>query len=282
MTSRSVTTSRLLIVSPAAGGFDEETERRLQTALPGYRWLEFDPRKDFRRHLTATATVVVAGGDGTVGHVARALAGSRRRLGILPLGTYNNFAAGVGLPRRLSSALKVISAGTTRYVTLGRINDSAFLEVGAIGMFGDAMALGESAKEREWGTLGRELRAMAGAEPFAYTLSGDLEGEGEALSLVVANTPTTGAHMAIGGKQPSEPFLELSVQAGSSRIDVVSRLLRSATAQKHADETAMRFRFRSLRVTTKPRVRAFADATRAGRTPATITADVKALRVIHP
>ena len=66
---------------------------------PGYEQIEFDPRHDYRRSLSSRATVVVAGGDGTVGFVARALAGSRRRLGIIPLGTFNNFAHGLRIPR---------------------------------------------------------------------------------------------------------------------------------------------------------------------------------------
>jgi diacylglycerol kinase family enzyme len=60
--------------------------------------VDFNPRKDFTRELTPQATVVVAGGDGTIGFVARALAGTKRRLGILSLGTFNNFALGLGMP----------------------------------------------------------------------------------------------------------------------------------------------------------------------------------------
>ena len=90
--------------------------------------------------------MVVAGGDGTIAFVARALAGTRRRLGILPLGTYNNFARGLEFrqPRR---ALAVIRAGRTRAVTLGRVNDRYFLEAAAIGIFGEAILLGEKAKD---------------------------------------------------------------------------------------------------------------------------------------
>ena len=71
-------------------------QRRLSAAFPGYEQIDFDPGMDLGKLLTSNATVVVAGGDGTVGFVARTLAGSTRRLGILPLGTFNNFAHGLG------------------------------------------------------------------------------------------------------------------------------------------------------------------------------------------
>ena len=42
------------------------------------------------------------------------------------------------------------------------------------------------------------------------------------------------------------------------------------------------FKFRKLEVTTKPKVRIYADNAQLGRTPATITAELSALQVILP
>ncbi|MFZ0179258.1 MAG: hypothetical protein WAL84_05210, partial [Candidatus Dormiibacterota bacterium] len=70
--------TRVLIISVGAKGVTEATQRKLEAAFPGYLQIEFDARKDLRRCLSTRATVVVAGGDGTVGSIARALAGSRR------------------------------------------------------------------------------------------------------------------------------------------------------------------------------------------------------------
>jgi diacylglycerol kinase (ATP) len=275
-------TTRLLIVSSGAGSVTDEVESKLTAAFPDFRKVEFNPRQDFTRIITSNATVVVAGGDGTIGFVARALAGSRRRLGILSLGTFNNFALALGLPEDLDKAINVIREGRVRPVTLGRVDGKPFLEAAAIGFFGEAIALGDKAKEQAFGQLSRELRAVAGAKPFEYRITGDLEGHGRALSLVFNNTPSIGARMPVGDKTPIDPFLELSVHVGATRTDVIGRVLASALLDKHVEDEGMSFHFRSITIQTRPRINVYSDNFRAGRTPVTIKAAPGALRVILP
>jgi len=70
--------------------------------------------------------VVAAGGDGTVGEVVNGLIlaapGPTIPLGVLPLGTANDFGDLVGLPRALEAGARVIAAGRTRQIDAGRIN----------------------------------------------------------------------------------------------------------------------------------------------------------------
>src|SRR5258708_31345162 len=139
-------TKRLLIVGTGAKRVSDETQARLRVAFDGYRLLEFPPKEDFTHQLTAKATVVVAGGDGTVGYVARRLAGSKRRLGILPLGTFNNLALGLGLPEDLDRAIPAIRAGKRRAVTLGQAEDKPFLGAPASGPCGAATRFADEAQ----------------------------------------------------------------------------------------------------------------------------------------
>ena len=275
-------TSKLLIVSTDAGGVTDEIQTKLRASFDDFRVVDFHPRKDFTSHLTSRATVVVAGGDGTIGYVARALAGTRRRLGILSLGTFNNFALGLGMPEDLDKAIAVVRAGKTRPVTLGRANDKPFLEAAAIGLFGAEIVLGDEAKDKAFGQLTKGFQAVAAARPFEYEITGDFRGRGRALSLVFTNTPSTGAQMPIGDKKPTEPYLELSVPVGTSRSDIVSRMLSSALLDKHAEEDGMSIRFKTVTITTKPLVTVYADNAKVGRTPVTIAAHPGALQVILP
>lgn len=70
--------------------------------------------------------VVAAGGDGTVGEVVNGLilaaTGPTIPLGVLPIGTANDFGDLAGLPRALEAGARVIAAGHTRQIDAGQIN----------------------------------------------------------------------------------------------------------------------------------------------------------------
>ena len=134
---------------------------------------------------------MVAGGDGTIGFVSRALIDTDHTLGILSLGTYNNFAKGLGLPASLAGAIRVMKTGVLHKITVGKVGGTSFLEAAAIGMFGAAIELGEAIKDRHFGEFGQKLGVVTGAKPFRYEITGDLQGHGMAMSLVFANTPSS-------------------------------------------------------------------------------------------
>jgi diacylglycerol kinase (ATP) len=79
-------------------------------------------------------TVVVAGGDGSIGEIVNGLAARWTpgqpfpvRLGVLPMGSANDFAFAVGLPLPLADAAQVVASGTAKPVDLGKCNDRFFL-----------------------------------------------------------------------------------------------------------------------------------------------------------
>jgi diacylglycerol kinase (ATP) len=63
--------------------------------------------------------VIAAGGDGTIGAAATHLAQSELPLGILPLGTSNDFARALQVPLELADACQAIAAGQIISVDLG-------------------------------------------------------------------------------------------------------------------------------------------------------------------
>jgi diacylglycerol kinase (ATP) len=275
--------SSLLILSSKAGSMTPEIEAKLRKAFDGSLVVEFDPKMDLEKLVGATATIVVAGGDGTIGWAVRQLADTRHPLGILSLGTFNNFAKSLHLPTTVDAAIRVIKTGKLHPITLGRLNGKIFLEACAIGLFGETIAAGESAKDRAFGAFAEDVKHIAEARPFTYELSGDIRGSGTAMSLVFTNTTSIGSQMPVSDKTPKDPYLELSVHAGGSRTDIVKRVLARAILSKHKEGgLGQVFRFGKLEVTTKPKVRIYADNVQLGRTPATITAELSALRVILP
>jgi diacylglycerol kinase family enzyme len=273
----------MLILSSKAGSMTPAIEAKLRKSFPRSVVMEFDPRMDIDSMVSPKATIIVAGGDGTIGWVVRRLAETRHPLGILSMGTFNNFAKSLGLPTNVNSAIRVVQTGRPRAITLGRVNDTIFLEAAAIGLFGEFITAGESAKDRAFGQFAEDLKHIAEAKPFTYELTGDIRGSGTAMSLVFTNTSSTGAQMPVSDKTPVDPYLELSVHAGATRSDIARRVLARVVLSKHKEGgLGQVFKFRKLVVTAKPNVRIYADNAKVGRTPAVITAELSALKVILP
>lgn len=80
-------------------------------------------------------SIVGAGGDGTIMTVAGALLDSGHRFGVLPLGTFNYFARGLGIPEDPKGAAEVILAGGTRKVSLAEANGQVFLNNISLGIY---------------------------------------------------------------------------------------------------------------------------------------------------
>jgi diacylglycerol kinase (ATP) len=283
MTTSASLATRLLVLSPGAGSMTPEVEAKLREAFADDLIIEFDPKKDFQKLISPQARVVVAGGDGTIGFVVRKLADTRHPVGILSLGTFNNFAHSLGVPDDLDGAIRTVKEGRPRAITLGRVNGKVFLEACAVGLFGEIIAIGEAAKDHAFGELAARLRRGIESKRFRYELTGDFEGSGTAKSLVFTNTPSTGAGMLVGDSTPMDPYLEFSVHAGGSRYDIFRRVVMSALRGKnHESHPDQMFKFRKLKVTTRPNARVYADDAEVGHTPVTISAEKSTLSVILP
>lgn len=224
---------------------------------------------------------MVAGGDGTLGRVLPALAGTRVHVGLLPVGTYNNFARALGIPDDLDRAIQVVRTGRPRAIKLGRVNGVPFLELAAAGLFGELIALAEAAKDLAFGELGEQLQHLAEAREFRYELSGDLEMAGVARSLVFSNTPTTGAHVPVGDATPDDPYLELALSMTTTG-GMLGQIGAGLTHQPNPAAADSNLHFRRLSVQTDPPVPVYADALEVGRTPVTVEVDPGALTVIEP
>lgn len=93
-----------------------------------------DLDQQIRMHGRGYDTIVIGGGDGTLNAAADALLDLGRPLGILPLGTANDLARTLGLPQDPAAAARVIAAGHTRQIDLGRVNDRWFFNAASVGL----------------------------------------------------------------------------------------------------------------------------------------------------
>ena len=111
------------------------------------------------RHADHFDMAIVGGGDGTLNNAAAGLAYSGLPLGVLPMGTANDFARTMGIPADPLQAAEIIAAGHQKTVDLGEVNGHLFFNVASIGFSAELAAeLTEHAKKR-WGTLGYAIVA---------------------------------------------------------------------------------------------------------------------------
>ncbi|MCU6670199.1 lipid kinase YegS [Enterobacteriaceae bacterium H4N4] len=91
-------------------------------------------------HALGVETVIAGGGDGTINEVATALIAlpdaQRPALGILPLGTANDFATSAGIPEALDKALQLAIVGKATAIDIARVNDKTCFINMATGGFG--------------------------------------------------------------------------------------------------------------------------------------------------
>lgn len=118
-------------------------------------------------------TLILGGGDGSISSVVDFLAHHRAVLGLLPLGTANDFARTLGIPSEVAAACKTIACGKVVDVDLGLIGDNYYVNLASVGLsVGVTQALTPRLK-RTAGALAYPLAAVKAFlrhEPFSARL----------------------------------------------------------------------------------------------------------------
>src|SRR5262249_44541825 len=105
--------------------------------------------------------LIVGGGDGTISEAARCLAYQDMALGIVPLGTTNNFARTLGIPLDVPGAIGVLAAGKVADVDLGKAGDAIFANLVSAGLSGRVAAAVPHRLKRVTGRAAYPLTALA-------------------------------------------------------------------------------------------------------------------------
>jgi YegS/Rv2252/BmrU family lipid kinase len=80
--------------------------------------------------------LVSAGGDGTLNEILNGISSGKSVLGIIPIGSGNDFAAALGIPDDLEKAVRILIQGRPRKVDVAEVNGRWFTNSVAIGIDG--------------------------------------------------------------------------------------------------------------------------------------------------
>ena len=181
-----------------------------------------------------TTLVIAAGGDGTINTTINALwkTNSPARLGVLPLGTGNDFCRSLGIPLDPYEALRVIVSGRERAIDLGTIDFGHGVQrFGNVAAGGNADNMKEqltSELKTRWGALcyvRGAVAAMANLQGFPTRITID-EQEQHDLQLwnvVIANGEFSGGGMPVApGAMVDDGWLDVVAVLDGTPIDVAT------------------------------------------------------------
>lgn len=232
-------TTRLVFFNPASGSawIAERTMRAVArlAAVPGTQIHGTVPGSvadQVRTHLTPDITRVYAiGGDGTVGDVAGALAGTNVALGIIPCGTTNVLAREYGISLWTHRAVMQLEA-SNRSVPLRtwHVGEHTAVLGGGVGWDARVMWKSPTAMKRRLGRAGIALvgfREMARYEfpPLVVTGTDD---SGEEItmrgtSVILATVKRwAGGNTGIPQADPSDDFLDVVVLESRARWHLIA------------------------------------------------------------
>lgn len=104
--------------------------------------------------------VLAGGGDGTISAAASVLMGKDKALAVLPAGTMNLFARGLGIPISLDGAVAAFATGKVRAVDMASANGRPFVHQFSIGMHAKMVHLREKMQyASRWGKLKASAKA---------------------------------------------------------------------------------------------------------------------------
>jgi lipid kinase YegS len=175
--------------------------------------------------------VAAAGGDGTINEVVNGLDGYDVPLGIIPLGTANDFARQVGIPADADHAMDVILQRKPRRFDTATLNGRRFLNVSTGGIGAEATAETPSEAKETLGSVAYAitgLRKLADFHPnWARFSGGDFCYEGEFLMFAVGITRSTGGGtMVTPMAEADDGYFDLCIVEGMSRGEFARTVLK--------------------------------------------------------
>ncbi len=227
--------------------------------------------------------LAVAGGDGTVARAVQELTHSGTALGIIPLGTANNFATALHLPQDLPAALRVLAEGMVLDVDLGKLNGRYFIEAAGIGLFADALALyGQGTNKNFFKAIYTLLRIVfwMRARRVRLVVDGKVHGE-RAVMCTVANTYRMGYALPLApGAKVTDGELDVVI-IGNLTLRELLPYYRAVRAQVHLNlPKVSTLRAREVRIETRRRLNVHCDDQVLRLGPAVVTVQPGALKVL--
>lgn len=285
----------VLLVNPhSAGGKTLSLLPRVEQALDARRAVFRVQRTKGLEHGTEQALraveagelPVVMSGDGLLGAVGGAMAGSETPLGIVPSGRGNDLARVLGVPTDPERAVATLFAGHSRRIDVGEANGKRFLGIVSVGFDSECNRRANEVKliRSNLVYVYSLFRTLAGWKPARFTIRVDDERTRlSGYSVSVANNSTFGGGMRIAPDADLEDGLFDVIAIGEvGKLRFLANLPKVFKGTHVNGEDVRVFRASHLELSASRPFPVYADGEHLTDLPASLRVLPRALSVLTP
>jgi YegS/Rv2252/BmrU family lipid kinase len=285
----------VLLVNPAsAGGKTLRLLPTVEAALDARRAVFRVQRTKGLEHgaeqallaVEAGEVPVVLSGDGLLGAVGGAMAGSETPLGILPGGRGNDLARVLGIPSEPEEAVAALFSGQSRRIDVGEANGQRFLGIVSVGFDSEA---NRRANENHFlrGNLVyayAALRTLIGWKPARFTIRVDAERiRLTGYSISVANSKAFGGGMYIApDAELDDGEFDIVAVGAVGKLRFLGNLPKVFKGTHVEKDEVQVFRAPHLELSASKPFPVYADGEHLTDLPASLRVLPRALRVLVP
>lgn len=220
--------------------------------------------------------VIAAGGDGTINEVVNGLADHevRPKLGIIPVGTTNDFArATLKANRSIDKAVEIITEGYMKKIDIGKVNDQYFINIAGGGRLTELTYEVPSKLKTVLGQLayyikGVEMLPTLKPTPVRIEYDGKLF-EGEVMLFLVSNTNSVGGFEKLAPKaELDDGMFDFIILKKSTMADFVRIATQALRGEHLNDDLVIYTKANRIRVQSEEKVQLNLDGEFGGILPA--------------
>ncbi|HME01146.1 MAG TPA: diacylglycerol kinase family protein [Terriglobia bacterium] len=231
--------------------------------------------------------VVSAGGDGTHHYVLNGLWGSDVPLGVLSLGTGNDFANGLGIPVDAPGAGATLLGGHSVWIDLARVGSKVYGCIAGAGFDSIVNRFANDRVRHVHGSLAYAwsiLRCIGPFRPQPLELRSDGESfSGEVMFAVVGNSISYGGGLKLTPHaRVDDGLLDVCIVPRMTKPELLWWVPRAYHGRHLAHPRIRYFQARTITLQSSSPMELFGDGEFIQELPATIEVAPRALRVIVP
>ncbi|WP_025702391.1 diacylglycerol kinase [Paenibacillus forsythiae] len=219
--------------------------------------------------------IIAAGGDGTLNEVVNGMAEKPNLppLGVLPLGTTNDFARAMGIPKNWEDSCDLIIKQQSRLIDLGKANDRYFINIAGGGTLTELTYEVPSKLKTMMGQLAYYLKGiekMASLSPTELMIraSGQELIHDEFMLFLIANTNSVGGFEKLAPDARIDDGLFDVIALKKCNLAELIRLVSLALRGEHLqDKKVVYFRTNEMEVNSPGHVQLNLDGELGGTLP---------------